>query len=207
VLRIEVTVHNTGQLGSVQRLDRFPRVAARLKDIRTRFTQLIGCIDASFISSDLMEQLPQPAQAGQTKVGGTDVNRPRLRRTMEATLALAVAPEGFTASEVTRKVRQTTGPGAENYGPRQAACDLKKLRAQGLAERIGNNHRYTLTWVGMRAVTALLVLRDKVLQPLPANACQRKRGARPAHATPLDHCHDRLQTAMQGLFREIGIAV
>ena len=203
---VKVTVHNTGQLGSVKRLDRFPRVVAKLKDILTRFTQLIGSVDASFISSDLWEQLPRPAQVGQTKVGGIDVNRPRLRRTMEATLALAIAPEGFTASEVTRKVRQMAGPSAENYGPRQAAYDLKKLRAKGLADRIGSSHRYTLTWVGIRAMTALLVLRDKVLQPLLANACHRKRGARPANATPLDHCYDTLQTAMQGLFREIGIA-
>ena len=206
VLRIEATVHNTGQLGCVKRLDRFPRVVAKLKDILTRFTQILRCIDASFISADLLEQLPQPAQLGQTKVGGMDVNRPRLRRTMEATLALAVSPKGFTTSEVTRKVRQLAGPSAENYGPRQAAYDLKKLRAKGLAERIGNRRRYTLTWVGVRAMTALPVLRDKVLQPLLANACHRKRGVRPADATPLDQCYDTLQTGMQALFRAIGIA-
>jgi hypothetical protein len=79
--------------------------------------------------------------------------------------APAIAPEGFKASDATRKVRRTARPGAEDYGPRQAAGDPKKRRAKGLAERIGNSRRYTLTRVGIRAMTALPVPRDTVLQP------------------------------------------
>lgn len=206
VLRIEVMVHNTEQLGSVKRLDRFVRVVAKLKNILTRFTAVIHCIDASFIGSDLLEQLPQPAQLGQTRVGGLDLNQVRLRRAIQATLTLAVCPRGFTTSEVVAKVRQIAGPSGQAYGPRQAAYDLKKLRAKGLAERIGHSHRYALTEVGIRALTALLVLREKVIQPLLANACHRKRGARPTHHSPLDRCYDTLQAGMQVLFKEVGIA-
>jgi hypothetical protein len=199
-------VHNTGQLGPVKRLDRFAQVIVKLQEILTRFTHVIRCMDATFIGSDLLEQLPQPAQLGHTRTGGLDVNRKRTRLVIEATLALAAQPRGFTASEVAGKLQEIAGPNELPYGPRQAAYDLKKLRAKGLAERIGNSHRYTLTWVGIRALAAILALRDKVIQPLLANACHRKRGVRPRNASPIDHCYDTLQTGMQALFREIGIA-
>jgi hypothetical protein len=205
VLRIEGMVHNTGERGSVKRLDRFARVIVNLQEILSRFTGVIQCRDASCIASDLLEQLPQATRLGRTHVGGIDLNQPRRRRMMEATLSVAVSRRGFTTAELVRKVRQIAGPSGQTYRPRQAAYDLKKLRAKGLAERIGHSHRYRLTWVGLRSLTALLVLRDKVIQPLLANACHRKRGPRRRTATPVDRCYDTLQLDMQALFAELGI--
>jgi hypothetical protein len=54
-------------------------------------------------------------------------------------------------------------------------------------------------------MTALLVLRDKVIKPLLAGSCQLQRAeARQHHA--LDQHYQRLQVGMQDLFREMGIA-
>ena len=55
-------------------------------------------------------------------------------------------------------------------------------------------------------MTAWVVLRDKVIQPLLANSCQLKRGPKPNNATTLDKHYERLQAGIQGLFAEIGIA-
>ena len=55
-------------------------------------------------------------------------------------------------------------------------------------------------------MTALVILRDKVIQPLLANSCQLKRGPKPNNATTLDQHYERLQVGIQGLFAEIGIA-
>jgi len=205
-IRIEVVVHDTKQLGSVKRLERFPRIIAKLRDILMRFTEVVRCMDASFVADDLLERLPEPSQVGNTKVGGMDINKPRMRRLMGAALALSSLPQGFTVSDVVAKVGQAAGPGAGAYGPRQAAYDLRKLRAKGLIERIGNSRRYAATWTGLRAMTALFVLRDKVIKPLLANAGQRKRGGRPAHTTTLDRCYETLQIGMQALFEQLGVA-
>ena len=90
--------------------------------------------------------------------------------------------------------------------PRQAAYDLKKLRGKSLVEKIGSSHRYQATRTRLRAMAALVILRDKVIQPLLANSCQLKRGPKPNNATVLDQHYERLQVGMQGLFAEIGIA-
>lgn len=55
-------------------------------------------------------------------------------------------------------------------------------------------------------MTALLVLRDRVIKPLLAGSCQLKRGPKPGNTTPLDQHYQRLQVGMQDLFREMGIA-
>jgi hypothetical protein len=79
-----------------------------------------------------MENLPQPTQVGQTKVGGIDLNKPRMRRVAYAVLALSSSPTGFTASDLAEKVRAISGQPASEYGARRAAYDIKKLRGKDI---------------------------------------------------------------------------
>ena len=59
---------------------------------------------------------------------------------------------------------------------------------------------------GLKAMTALLVLYDKAIKPLLA-AAQPLRPTRGAHnPKPIDLHYDTIQTAMQGVFHELGIA-
>ena len=71
-----------------------------------------------------------PAQIGATRVGGVDLNKPRIRAALAAVLALAAAPDGFTVAEFTAKVHAMTGH--TGYTIRQAAYDLRKLRGKDL---------------------------------------------------------------------------
>ena len=68
------------------------------------------------------------------------------------------------------------------------------------APGIGSSHRYRPSTQGLRAVTALVVLRDKVIKPLLASRCQRKRGRKPKNAVPLDAHYDHLQADIRDLF-------
>ena len=47
-----------------------------------------GAGTLTFVADETLENLPLPAQIGQTKVGGIDFNKPRMRRVAEAVLAL-----------------------------------------------------------------------------------------------------------------------
>jgi hypothetical protein len=53
----------------------------------------------------MLEQLPAASRVGKTIVGGIDLNKARMRRVIEALLALSSSPNGFTASEVAARVR------------------------------------------------------------------------------------------------------
>src|SRR5205814_7516011 len=117
-----------------------------------------------------LEQLPAPSQIGKTKVGGIDLNKARMRWVAEASIALSPSPGGFTASDLARHVRVLSKQSESEYGARRAAYDLKKLRGKKIVRRIGQTRRYESIPKGLRAMTALVVLRSKAIQPLLAAA-------------------------------------
>src|SRR5438445_9663065 len=84
--------------------------------------------------------------------------------------------------------------------------DIGVTGVQTCALPICSSHRYRPSSIGLRAMTALVVLRDKVIKPLLASCCQRKRGRKPKNVTPLDTHYHRLQAGMRELFDELGIA-
>ena len=206
VLRIEVIVHNTREYRWGRSLPAFPAIVARLKGILERFLNAVGCINACFVSDEALEKLPQPAQIGQTKVGGIDLNKLRIRRVVETVLALSATPVGFTASDVARQVQSMSGQPESDYGPRRAAYDIKKLRAKGMIRRMEKSRRYETVPEGVRSLTALLVLREKIIRPLLAASGQQEPLAKPAHPTPVDHHYETLRAGMRSLFTELGIA-
>jgi hypothetical protein len=202
VLRIEAVAHNTRELNCGRVLDKFPEVVSRLKAVLERFADALSCIDQCFIADDLLEQLPTASQVGKTIVGGIDLNKTRMRTVVEAVIALSPSPNGFTASDIAARVRERCAP----YGPRHAAYDLKKLRGKQIVRRIGHTRPNEPLASGLRAITALIVLRNKAIKPLLA-------AARPLHPTrgeinpkPIDTHYHTLQIAMQGVFHELGMA-
>jgi hypothetical protein len=206
VLRTEVIGHNTQELSCGRSLPNFSAIVAIRRGMLERFLHSLYCIDRCFIAHDLLEKLPEAGPVGNTKVGGIDGNQQRMRLVMHAALALSTAPRAFTASDLARKVNDLNPSAELPYRPRQAAYDLKKLRGQPLIERICSSHRYRCPTEGLRAMAGLVVIRDKVIQPLLASCCHRKRGPKPKNATPLDVHYERLRGDWQQLLHELGFA-
>ena len=76
---------------------------------------------------------------------------------------MSPSPNGFTASDVATRVRAIDNEHQTQYSPRQAAYDLKKLRGKHIVSRIGHTRRYEALPSGLRAMTALIVLRNKAI--------------------------------------------
>jgi hypothetical protein len=206
VLRIEAVAHNTRELHCGRSLEMFPEVVSRLKAILERFADALSCIDQCFIADEMLESLPLASQVGKTLVGGIDLNKARMRQVVEALIALSPSPNGFTASDVAARVRASNRQTPLQYGPRHAAYDLKKLCGKHIVRRIGHTRRYEPLPTGLRAMTALVVLRNKAIKPLLA-AAQPLRPARGAHnPKPIDLHYHTIAIAMQGVFHELGLA-
>src|SRR5438552_1020788 len=109
-----------------------------------------------------------------------------MHRVAEAVLALSTSPAGFTASELAQKARAISGEVEPNYGPRRAAYDLKKLRGKAMVRRIGPSRRYEPVPEGLRAMTALMVIREKVIKPLLAAGTQLAAPSTLNNPTPID---------------------
>jgi hypothetical protein len=206
VLRIEAVAHNTTELNCGRSLDKFPEVVSRLKSVLERFADALSCIDQCFIADDMLEHLPVASQVSKTIVGGIDLNKARIRHVVEALIALSPLPNGFTSSDVAARVRALSKQNQSEYSPRHAAYDLKKLRGKQIVRRIGHTRRYEPLPAGLRAMTALLVLRNKAIKPLLA-AAQPLRPTRGAHnQKPIDAHYQAVRAAMKGVFHELGLA-
>jgi len=206
VLRIEAIAHNTEELDCGRSLEKFPEIVSRLKSILERFMTALSCVDQCFIADETLEQLPAPSQVGKTKVGGIDFNKPRMRWVAEAVLALSPSPDGFTASQLAHQVRTVSRQSESQYGARRAAYDLKKLRGKQIVCRIDKTRRYEPIPRGLRAMAALIVLRDKAIKPLLAAAQEVWPTHGAQNPTTLDTHFHTIRIAMREVFSQLGLA-
>jgi hypothetical protein len=204
VLRIEIIVHNSKELHCGRSLEKFPEIVLRLKGIIEQFLAVIRYMDASFISSDSLDNLVLPSFVGKTRVGGVDIQKPRMRIVLEAITALAAMPGGFCLSDLVAKVHEITG--TKEYTLRCAAYDLRKLRGKNLIRKINKSRRYEVTPEGIQSAVALFTLREKVIKPVLAGIAKPKRGPKPKYQNPIDTHYDTLRVEMSKLFQALGIA-
>jgi hypothetical protein len=206
VLRFEAIVHNTKELGCGRLLHRFPHIVVRLRQILEQFLDNLQCMDASFISDETLDQLPTPSHVGKTRVGGIDLNKPRTRAVLSATLTLACSPDGFTAGQLADRVRSTSAILPPNYDARRAAYDLKKLRAKELVSKFPHSRRYCVPAHSARIIAALAILREKILRPILAGVGKPKMGRKSKNWAPIDQHYETIRRDMFTLMQDLRIA-
>lgn len=206
-LHIEVIAHNVKRLPLRRSLKYFGEILDYLKPALTHFLNTIQAIDAAFIDDGLLDSLPEPASLGASKLAGIHLDQPRIRAVLSSVLALAPAPTGFTASQLANQVKERFAHLFPDYSPRQAAYDLKKLRAKNLVTRIGNSRKYSPTPDGLQAISALIVLRDHIIKPVLAGAGKTKRGPKPKDPSLLDELFSAVHQAFRNLLLEFSFAI
>lgn len=207
VLRIEAIVHNLRVTRWGRSLPDLPDIVSRLKEMLDRFLEVVYCVAVSYIADTTLEALPTSSRVGRARVGGIDINNPRMRAVIEAVTGFAAAPLGFRASNIAAKVREIMGYSEDTYTSRKAAYDLKKLRGKNVIRRVEKSRRYEIVPQELRAVTALLVLREKVIKPVLAGAGKPGGGRKPKNQSPIDAHYEAIQFQMRNLFQLIGVAV
>jgi hypothetical protein len=206
VLRFEATIRNTRELKCGRVLAKFPEIMNGLKSRLERFMNVVQAVQAPYISDDMWETLPAPAQVGASRVGGIDIQKPRMCAVLLAVMALASKPGGFTASDLAARVHSQTGQTVEQYGPAKAAYDIRKLRGKCMVDKVRKSHHYTLTRTSLRAVAALVVLKEKVLKPLLAGMASDIKTDIARITSVTDQSYDAIRRNMATLIEEIGIA-
>ncbi len=208
VLRGEAIVHNAKALHCGRSLPNFPKIILELEQILARFFNVLDCVDGAFLDDDTFDNLSRPGTLGSKPVAGIDLSKQRLRAVLNAVIALAASPNGMTVSDLAEKVRETLGLSPLEYKPRHAAYDLKKLRGKQWVIPIGKSRCYQLTSDGIRTISALLTLREKVIRPLLAGARHGKLPpSSPSRSTPSGDLYQTLLTDMQLLFQSLGLGV
>jgi hypothetical protein len=205
LLRFEAVAHNTKQLGCGRTLNKFPTIVTRLAAMTERFCTMLDCVDVGFIPDGTLDDLPTPSQIGATRVGGVDLNKPRIRAALAAVLALSPAPSGFTVADLAAKVHAMTGRTATDYTIRQAAYDLRKLRGKHLVDKPGRTRHYHVPDQPAHTIAAVLALRDQIIGPIIAGVRSPRMGRRPTHWNQIDRDYEALRIGMQTLFDHLAI--
>jgi hypothetical protein len=166
----------------------------------------LDCTSVGFVPDGLLDELPRPSYLGAVRVGGISLDSPRLRAALAAAAALAPAPKGFTVAEFAAKLHAMTGQTAADYSIRQAAYDLRKLRAHRLVDKPGRSRRYHVPADAARTITAITTLRDRVLAPLLAGV-RSPNPVTPCDSwTTVEHDYETLRLHMEELLADLGIA-
>ena len=203
VLRFEATVHNAKELRCRRSLDNSGQIIARLASMADRFATALDCVDTGFLPDGLLDEPPQPAQAGDSRIVGVDLNKPRIRAALSAALALSRPPAASPSLSTPHGVRQITGQ--ESYTTRQAAYDLRKLRGKHLIDKPGRARRYHVPAQAARTIAALLALRDHIIAPILTGVRSPRMGRKPKIWTAVDRDYENLRIGMLTLFRHVGI--
>jgi hypothetical protein len=103
----------------------------------------------------------------------------------------SAAQPGFTVGEFTAEAHALTGHSDTSYSIRQAAYDLRKLRAKDLVDKSGRTRRYRVAPLAARTIAALLTVRDQVIAPILAGIRSPEDGPQ---ARALDSRGPRLRT-------------
>ena len=90
-------------------------------------------------------------------------------------------------------------------GEGQAAYDLRKLRGHDLVVKPGRGRRYHVPTHAARTITALLVIRQHVIEPIVAGVRSPRLGRKPAHWTAVDRDYEALRVDMQKLFDDLAL--
>ena len=187
-------------------IEKFPEIVTRMAGIAERFATALDCVHTGFLGDGILDdELPTGTRLGATRIGGVDLNKPRIREPLRAALALAPAPNGFTVAQFTAKVHALTGHDHTGHSVRQAAYDLRKLGGKQLVDKPGRARRYHVPPLAARTVAALLTLRDQVIAPILAAVRSPRMGRKPAHWTRVDRDYERIRIDMQTLFTDLAI--
>jgi hypothetical protein len=205
ILRIEAIVHNTRVLGSPRSLETMPQLVERLQAMLERFLQVVRCVDVACLDDRTWEELPTPSQVGKARVAGVDMNKPRMRAVLQAVLALAVLPQRWGSAAVAAKVCALRGWSPEQYQPRQASYDLKKLRGKELIRQDGRRY-YEATVEGLQTIAALAILQDKVIKPVLAKALNAKSRKTPAVCDASEAHYAAVHKEIAALCQAFGLA-
>lgn len=205
VLRIEAITHNTRDLKCGRVLDRWGAITSKLAGMAARFCTVLDCVDVGFLPDGILDELPAPSAIGASRVGGINLDNPRIRNALAGVIALAPAPNGFTISEFCDKVRAMTGQHDHDYNVRQGAYDLRKLRAKGLIDKPGRTRRYHVADHAARIITGIITLRDHVIAPILAGIRSPQPGRRPSTWTVIDRDYEQLRIGMHKLLDDLAI--
>ena len=191
-LRVETVINNPGDLGVKKRLEHLPELVAEARAINDRV------IDHEHVGQGCVLESPAFARISGPTLNQDGQRAPALRfgDPRVQALAGALATTGFLVGGITRKeflpvVAALLG---QPYEGGRATYDLRRLRLNGLIQRLPRSNTYVLTPDGQRFALFYTKVHDRLLRPLmaadrPPASHQLRQALRLIDREVDDYCH------------------
>ena len=206
VLRIEVVCHNISEFKCKRAVDNFPMIFKKLRERLEAFITVLHFAHVSFIDEGEFEQFSQPSKKEKQRIAGIDINKPRCRNVMKAVIELAIKPSGFTSKELASKYVKICQLSEGSYRPRQAAYDLRKLRAKGIVQRKEKSRKYRITTKGISMIVAITTIRERIFKPIVAGVTKEKIAQSPRKLSKVDQIYISITEAITAICKQYGLA-
>ncbi len=207
VLRFEAIVHNTKQLGCGRTLDKFGQITTRLTAIVDRFMSILDCVDIGFLPDDILDQLPAPSQVAATRIGGIDMNIPRVRAALACGALVGGRPGG-----VHRRAVHRPSAGDDRTDPQRLQHPPRRLRPAQAARQTARHqtgpHPPLPRARRRRAHHHRAAHRPRQgHRPLISGIRTPRRGRPPKNWTQIDRDYETIRLDMQTLLNDLGISL
>ena len=205
VLRIEVVCHDISELKCKRGVDNCPMIIQKLKERLEAFITVLYFSHVSFLDKGEFDQFSQPSKKGKRRIAGIDINKPRCRNVMKAVLELAIKPSGFTSKEVANKYLKICQLPDGSYNARQAAYDLRKLREKEIVYRKENSRKYLITPKGVAMLVAIIIIREKIFNPIVAGITKKKLNEPPTKLSKVDQLYISIRDNIMVICKQYGL--
>jgi hypothetical protein len=193
-LHIEAVINDTYDIGVLRRLEHLDELIAKARDANRRLLETVRVGQGCVLVSPVIERVTQPTLTEDGR------RAPALRfgdpRVMALTGALCLtlfAVTGITNKTLRGLIARLLGT---PYSASQMTYDLRRLRFNGLIQRIEHTHTYVLTPEGQRLAIFYTKLNGRLLRPLlAADQPHAPPGLRQALAAIEQHVDDYIARA------------
>jgi hypothetical protein len=165
-LRIETVINDTYDISVLRRLEHLGKLVAKTRDINHRLLDTIRVGQSCVLASPVIERVAQPTLTEDgRRAPALRFGDPRVTALTGALCLNLFAVTGITNKNLRVLTARLLGT---PYTTSQMTYDLRRLRFNGLIQRVEHTHTYTLTPDGQRLAIFYTKLHDRLLRPLLA---------------------------------------
>ena len=198
-LRVEICVNRLLDLGLNKSLENLSALREKLIAATDRLANFEGELLNVHVDFPVFQRLALPIPVGRIRIPGIKIHDIRILRLLEVLLHGGAQLAGWRTATIHSAVLAAFGLTADRYSLTQLRYDLRKLKAHGLLERIGQTDAYRLTDKGIRTGALFILFHKRVCGPLANSLFQHQPVDRSPKPAKIERAYHQADAAVQRL--------
>lgn len=202
-LRTETVINNTYDVGVKRLLPNLPYLKKVARNINRRLLSLERVSHNCAITKRTFESIVLPSEKDGQHAPGLRFGDPRVMAALAALCHFLPAPDGFTNKMLRERIAPFYDAGPKGYNVSRMTYDLRRLRLNGIIQRLPKKNRYVLTAKGRRVALFFSKTYTRILRP----GLSRLDPAAPTAANdPLAKAWRQVDAAVEKLVAEANLS-